>query len=107
MPPDSGGELTKETIDLPLGCRSTAKQLTAPKNLDGSTQLLLVHPETETRTVKSDGARHKGSAVWLGLWEERERKTTGSTGPSRYTPPYSGLYRGADQEQGKIEAQNS
>jgi len=49
-------------------------------------------------TVKSDGARHMGSTVWLGLRvngereREREREREQVTSRSRYTPPYSGVY---------------
>ena len=34
------------------------------------------HPQPSEfpETVESDGARHMGSTVWLGLWVKRERE---------------------------------
>ena len=51
---------------------------------------------------ESDGARHMGSTVWLGLWVKRERDNR--LRALRATRPHTvGYIGGCDQEQGEIE----
>ena len=41
-------------------------------------------------TVESDGARHTGSTVWLGVWVKREKRSQSLRGARPHTVGYVG-----------------